>query len=76
MGIKGGDNDSVLDKSWKRLISATTRTRAFYALQLFKENIHSATYSLLLNLYYKNRNERNSFLQTIINTPTVMTEAE
>lgn len=39
--------------------------RAFYGFQIAIENVHSETYSLLLDTYVKDRRERDSLLSAI-----------
>ncbi|XP_055332322.1 uncharacterized protein LOC129584229 [Paramacrobiotus metropolitanus] len=50
--------------------------RAFYAYQIFIENVHSETYSLLINTYFQDSEEKQRLLQAIINNSNVMEKAE
>jgi ribonucleoside-diphosphate reductase subunit M2 len=44
-----------------------SEARAFYGFQIAMENIHSETYSLLIDAYIKDRNEKNRLLNAIQN---------
>eukprot|EP00923_Selenidium_pygospionis_P002889 GHVN01004435.1.p2 GENE.GHVN01004435.1~~GHVN01004435.1.p2 ORF type:complete len:362 (+),score=46.21 GHVN01004435.1:1165-2250(+) len=50
--------------------------RAFYGFQLAMENIHSETYSLLIDQYIKDPEEKTLLFQAIKNLDTVKTKAE
>jgi ribonucleotide reductase beta subunit family protein with ferritin-like domain len=50
--------------------------RAFFATQIFVETIHSETYSILLDAYIQNKEERESLLQAIETVPAVKLKAD
>jgi ribonucleotide reductase beta subunit family protein with ferritin-like domain len=49
--------------------------RAFYGFQIAMENIHSETYSLLIDAYIKDRDEKNSLLNAIQNYDCIKRKA-
>ena len=49
--------------------------RAFYGFQIAMENIHSETYSLLIDSYIKDRNEKHSLLNAIQNYECIQKKA-
>ena len=50
--------------------------RAFYGFQIAMENIHSETYSLLIDSYVKDENEKTRLFQAIENFPCIQKKAE
>ena len=50
--------------------------RAFYSYQIFNEQIHSETYSTLIQTYIKDEAERNKLFQSIETMPTVHAKVE
>jgi ribonucleoside-diphosphate reductase beta chain len=50
--------------------------RCFYGFQIMMENIHSETYSLLIDTYIKNEAEKQHLLQAIETVPSVGRKAE
>lgn len=50
--------------------------RCFYAFQMMMENIHSETYSLLIDTYIKDENEKDFLLKGIQNIEVVNTKAQ
>jgi len=50
--------------------------RAFYGFQIAMENIHSETYSLLIDSYVKDENEKTRLFQAIENFPCIQRKAE
>lgn len=48
----------------------------FYGFQIMMENIHSETYSLLIDTYIKDKNEQNHLFNAIANIPAVKKKAE
>ncbi len=49
--------------------------RAFYSYQIFNESIHSETYSLLIDTYIKDKNEKMNIFNSIENIPSVAKKA-
>lgn len=50
--------------------------RCFYGFQMMMENIHSETYSLLIDSYITDTTEKNFLFQAIHNIPSVTKKAE
>ena len=50
--------------------------RAFYGFQIAMENIHSETYSLLIDSYVKDENEKTRLFQAIENFPCIQKKAD
>ncbi|GFH59754.1 hypothetical protein CTEN210_16230 [Chaetoceros tenuissimus] len=50
--------------------------RCFYGFQIAVENIHSETYSLLIDTYVRDKKERNHLLNAIETVPCVQKKAE
>ena len=50
--------------------------RCFYGFQIAMENIHSETYSLLIDTYVKNQKEKVRLLNAIKTVPSVMKKAD
>lgn len=50
--------------------------RAFYSYQIHNENIHSVTYSLLIDTYISDKNEKNKLLNAIENIECVKNKAK
>jgi len=49
--------------------------RCFYGFQIAMENIHSETYSLLIDTYIKDANEKNFLFNAISNVPVIHKKA-
>jgi ribonucleotide reductase beta subunit family protein with ferritin-like domain len=50
--------------------------RAFYGFQIAMENIHSETYSLLIDTYIKNEDEKNRLFNAIDNFPCIKKKSD
>jgi len=50
--------------------------RCFYGFQIAMENIHSETYSLLIDTYIKDREEKNFLFNAIQNVPVINKKAQ
>ena len=48
-----------------------SEARSFYSYQIFNENIHSETYSLLIDTYIDDQEDKNELLNAIDNHPIV-----
>ena len=53
-----------------------SEARAFYGFQIAMENIHSHTYSLLIDTYIKNTEEKDRLLNAIDNFPCIKKKAD
>ena len=50
--------------------------RAFYSYQIFNENVHGETYSLLIDTYIKDNQEKLKIFNSIENIPCVLKKAK
>jgi ribonucleoside-diphosphate reductase subunit M2 len=50
--------------------------RAFYAMQIFMESIHNETYSLMIETYIHNSEEKHKLLNAIDNYPCIKKKAD
>jgi ribonucleoside-diphosphate reductase subunit M2 len=50
--------------------------RAFYGFQIAMENVHSETYSLLIDTYIKDREEKTNLFQAMDNFPCIKKKAD
>jgi len=53
-----------------------SEARAFYGFQIAMENVHSETYSLLIDTYIKDREEKTKLFQAMDNFPCIKKKAE
>ena len=53
-----------------------SEARSFYAYQIFNENIHSETYSLLIDTYIDDHKEKSNLLKAIDNHPIVKLKSD
>lgn len=53
-----------------------SEARAFYGFQIAMENIHSHTYSLLIDTYIKDTEQKNKLFNAITNYPCIKKKAE
>jgi ribonucleoside-diphosphate reductase beta chain len=53
-----------------------SEAKFFYGFQIMMENIHSETYSLLIDTYVKDEKEKNSLFQAIDNFPAIKKKAD
>lgn len=54
----------------------SSEIRAFYGFQIAMENIHSETYSLLIETYIKNEGEKHKLFHAIENFPCIQKKAD
>jgi len=68
----------VLENLASRFMSEVqlSEARAFYGFQIAMENIHSETYSLLIDTYIKDREEKTKLFQAIDNFPCIKKKAD
>ena len=50
--------------------------RAFYGFQIAMENIHSESYSLLIDTYIKDREEKTKLFEAVQNFPCITKKAK
>jgi ribonucleoside-diphosphate reductase subunit M2 len=53
-----------------------SEARAFYGFQIAMENIHSQTYSLLIETYIKNKDEKHKLFNAIENFPCIKKKSD
>ncbi|MEX0274179.1 MAG: ribonucleotide-diphosphate reductase subunit beta [Flavobacteriaceae bacterium] len=53
-----------------------TEAKFFYGFQIMMENIHSETYSLLIDTYVKDEKEKNTLFKAIENFPAIKKKAD
>jgi ribonucleoside-diphosphate reductase beta chain len=53
-----------------------TEAKMFYGFQIMMENIHSETYSLLIDTYIKDKNEQNRLFNAIDTVPAIKKKAD
>jgi ribonucleoside-diphosphate reductase beta chain len=68
----------VLENLAERFMSDVQlpEARAFYGFQIAMENIHSETYSLLIDTYIQNKEEKNTLFCAIDNFPCIKKKAD
>jgi ribonucleotide reductase beta subunit family protein with ferritin-like domain len=68
----------VLENLGMRFMSEVqpAEIRAFYGFQIAMENIHSETYSLLIDTYITNEHEKTKLLRAIENFPCIRKKAD
>lgn len=68
----------VLENLASRFMSEVqlSEARAFYGFQIAMENIHSETYSLLIDTYIKDREEKMTLFNAIDNFPCIKKKAD
>lgn len=68
----------VLENLAQRFMSdvQVSEARAFYGFQIAMENIHSETYSLLIETYIKDKEEKHKFFNAIENYPCIKKKSD
>jgi ribonucleoside-diphosphate reductase subunit M2 len=68
----------VLENLAQRFMSDVqiSEARAFYGFQIAMENIHSHTYSLLIETYIKDKEEKHKFFNAIENYPCIKKKSD
>ena len=68
----------VLENLAQRFMSDVqiSEARAFYGFQIAMENIHSETYSLLIETYIKDKEEKHKFFNAIENYPCIKKKSD
>ena len=68
----------VLENLASRFMSEiqVSEARAFYGFQIAMENIHSHTYSLLIETYIKDSQQKNTFFNAIENYPCIKKKSD
>lgn len=78
IGFFAGSDGIVMENLAVRFLNEIEipEVRAFYSYQIFNENIHSETYSLLIDTYIKDNNEKLKIFNSIENIPCVYKKAK
>jgi ribonucleoside-diphosphate reductase subunit M2 len=73
-----GSDGIVLENLGLRFMSEvqSSEARAFYGFQIAMENIHSEMYSLLIDTYIKNENEKNDLFNSLNKFPCIRKKAD
>jgi ribonucleotide reductase beta subunit family protein with ferritin-like domain len=73
-----GSDGLVLENLAARFMNdvQNSEARAFYGFQIAMENIHSETYSLLIDTYVRDEEEKNNLLNAIENYPCIKKKAD
>jgi len=73
-----GSDGIVLENLGSRFMKDVqiSEARAFYGFQIAMENIHSETYSILIDTYIKNKIEKDSLFNAIENYPCIKKKAD
>jgi ribonucleotide reductase beta subunit family protein with ferritin-like domain len=73
-----GSDGIVLENLASRFMKDVqiSEARAFYGFQIAMENIHSETYSILIDTYIKNKIEKDSLFNAIENYPCIKKKAD
>ena len=78
IGFFAGSDGIVMENLALRFLSEIEipEVRAFYSYQIFNENVHSETYSLLIDTYIKDNEEKINIFNSIENIPCVAKKAK
>jgi len=78
LGFFAGSDGIVLENLGTRFFNEVQipEARCFYGFQIAMENIHSETYSLLIDTYIKDKDEKDKILNAIDNIPCVRKKAD
>jgi len=73
-----GSDGIVLENLGARFMNdvQNSEARAFYGFQIAMENIHSQTYSLLIETYIRDEEEKNKLFNAIANFPCIKKKAD
>ena len=78
IGFFAGSDGIVMENLAVRFMREVQipEARAFYSYQIFNESIHSETYSLLIDTYIKDKEEKMKIFNSIENIPSVAKKAK
>jgi len=78
IGFFAGSDGIIMENLAVRFLNEIQipEARAFYSYQIFNESVHSETYSLLIDTYIKDKNEKNNIFNSIENIPSVTKKAK
>jgi ribonucleoside-diphosphate reductase beta chain len=77
IGFFAGSDGIIMENLATRFMNEIQipEARAFYSYQIFNESIHSETYSLLIDTYIKDNEEKEKIFDSIENNPSVAKKA-
>ena len=77
IGFFAGSDGIIIENLALRFLNEIEipEARSFYSYQIFNENIHSETYSLLIDTYIKDNDEKNKIFNSIENIPCIAKKA-
>ena len=78
IGFFAGSDGIIMENLALRFLGEIEipEVRAFYSYQIFNEQIHSETYSLLIDTYIKDNEEKIKIFNSIQNIPCVLKKAK
>jgi ribonucleoside-diphosphate reductase beta chain len=78
LGFFAGSDGIIIENLAVRFLNEIEipEVRAFYSYQIFNEQIHSETYSLLIDTYIKDNDEKIKIFNSIQNIPCVYKKAK
>ena len=78
IGFFAGSDGIIMENLAVRFLNEIEipEVRAFYSYQIFNENVHSETYSLLIDTYIKDNEEKLKIFNSIENIPCVLKKAK
>ena len=78
IGFFAGSDGIIMENLAVRFMNEIEipEVRAFYSYQIFNENVHSETYSLLIDTYIKDNEEKIKIFNSIENIPCVGKKAK
>jgi len=78
LGFFAASDGIVLENLGMRFLSEVQlpEARAAYGFQLMMENVHSETYSLLIDTYIKKEDEKKKIFNSIENFPSIKKKAD
>ena len=77
IGFFAGSDGIIMENLAQRFMNEIQipEARAFYSYQIFNESVHSETYSLLIDTYIKDNDEKDAIFNSIENIPSVAKKA-
>jgi len=78
IGFFAGSDGIIMENLALRFMKDVqlSEARAFYSYQIFNESVHSETYSLLIDTYIKDNDEKELIFNSIENIPSVAKKAK
>ena len=78
IGFFAGSDGIIMENLAVRFLNEIEipEARSFYSYQIFNESIHSETYSLLIDTYIKDKDEKLNIFRSIENKPSIAKKAK